>query len=78
MLTCDDVDVEVSLLTYDSVRTVQLEIFDQRSAVGNGLNTIPGIIPLRDEIVGFQNCNLIIDRLPAQTLFWGNVEYYLI
>ena len=65
-----------SSLTNDSVGTAQLEIFDQRSAVGDGLDTVPGQIPLGYEGVGLQTFNIVLDRLPAKTLFWGNVEYY--
>ena len=36
--------------------------------MSDGLNTIPRLIPLWDEEVGFQKFNFIIDRLPAQTL----------
>ena len=58
-------------LTNDSVGTVNLNGFNQRGTVGNALNAVPGHIPLRDEVVGFQKLNFISDRLPAQTLLCG-------
>ena len=58
-------------LTNDSVGTINLYGFNQRGTVGNALNTVPGHIPLWDEVVVFQKLNLIRDCLPTQTLLCG-------